>query len=328
MGLFGNVGKSVAGFFGADNGDKAPAGQFGSLGLRDLQGMNSVYNSPNARAQMNEYAQGKMSLNDMLNASGEFKDPGAAQGYIDMLASDPLTGSKLATEQVQSSPLFGQLFGQGGALSSALSKEQELQNKGFQLTPEDQEMYGQASGNIARLFGQQEQSAAQSLADRGLAAAPSGAAGALFSGLAGNKNEQLARAQMNIMQNRFQNTMQRIQQQQQFAAQLGGQAQTAVQSQFGRNQAGVEGRRQGLMGQAQLEQSQNNAQNKYNMDAAQFNAANKPVNIGDYAAAGVGSGVYNMSGGAFNTLFSGKGKEATSGGGGMGSGASAALGMV
>lgn len=164
------------------------------------------------------------------------------------------TGSQFATEQVQKNPILGQLFGQQGLMGQEIGKEQELQKQGFNLTPEDKTMYGQMSGDIARQFGQQSEKAAQNLASRGLSS--SGAAGAAFSGLAGNQNEMLAQAQQQIAQQRFQNTMKQIGQQQQFIGQLGGQAGQAINQQFGRQLAGAQEQRAGLESAAGLQQKQ------------------------------------------------------------------------
>lgn len=127
----------------------------------------------------------------------------------------------LAEKGVQESALTRGLFGAGG-LQEQLGREgQDLAGRGFQLSQEDREAYGQAAGDISRLFGQQEQQAAQSLARRGLASAGSGAAGATFSGLAGNKNEQLGRMQMQIANQRMENTRQRLFQNRQMQQDLG-----------------------------------------------------------------------------------------------------------
>ncbi len=117
----------------------------------------------------------------------------------------------LADKGVQNSALTRDVYGEGG-LQGQLAKEQsQLANQGFQLTQDDRTAYGQAAGDIARQFGQQEQDLTSSLARRGLAGAASGAAGAAFSGLAGNKNEMLAKAQMDIAQKRYQDTQNRLQ---------------------------------------------------------------------------------------------------------------------
>ncbi len=161
---------------------------------------------------MANYGAGNMSLADLL-ASGKAMgaDTGVEQDeFAKMVATDPLTGSRMATEQVQNNPILSQLFGKGGAMERTNAEEQRLASQGYKLQPEDYEAYGQASGNIAREYGAQEQNLAQSLADRGLASAPNGAAAIQFTGLAGNKNEQLARAQTQIADARMNNTMNRI----------------------------------------------------------------------------------------------------------------------
>lgn len=135
-----------------------------------------------------------------------------------------------ATNQVQQSPLLSSLFGSGGAMERANAEEQNLASQGFQLTPEDHTAYGQASGNIARLFGAQEQSLAQALADRGLS--NSGVAGQQFSGLYGNKNEQLANLQTEIAQKRMQMNQERLNSTRNFLSQMGNQAQNAVGQAF------------------------------------------------------------------------------------------------
>lgn len=199
----------------------------------------------------------------------EHKGPslGASEynSFVQQLATNPLTGSKLATDQVQSNPILGQLFGQGGTMDRTNAEEQRLSSQGFQLTPEDREAYGQASGDISRMFGQSENSLSRSLASRGLSSGASGAAGAQFSGLQGNKNEMLAQSQMQIANQRMNNTMQRLGQTRQFLGQLGSQGENAIQSQYGRNMSGVENAQNeqnkninNVMAQQGQEQAQNN----------------------------------------------------------------------
>lgn len=137
-----------------------------------------------------------------------------------------------ATKGVQDSAFTKDLFGAGG-LQSQLAKEQaDLSARGFSLQPQDYEAYGQASGDISRLFGQQEQQASQSLARRGLMSAGSGAAGATFSGLAGNKNEMLAKAQTDIAQKRMADTQNRLFQTRQMMSSLGNQGSALAQSRY------------------------------------------------------------------------------------------------
>lgn len=260
---------------------------------------------------LNKYGQGQMSLQDAISQGmgGAHGGP-ESQGFMNALASNPLSGSRLATDQVQSNDILGQLFGQGGELNQAVGKEQELQNQGFKLQPQDVEAYGQASGNIARLFGQGENQLSQSLANRGLSQAPSGAAGAQFSGLLGNKNEQLAKAQMDIANTRMQNTMQRIGQQQQFINSLGGQARGAIQDQFGRNMAGVENQ------QGQQQQNTKNAFTQQGMAQDQANKgfeqeqASKGPGFGDILGAAGGGLLGSMTGGFGSALGSAAGKAA------------------
>lgn len=133
-----------------------------------------------------------------------------------------------ASNQATTDPIQGQLFGQGGALSDTLGQVKSLENQGYNLTPQDQTAYGQASGNIARQFGQSEQGLSQSLANRGLGS--SNVAASKFSGLQGNKDEQLGQLQTQIANNRMQTTMQRLGQMQSFASSLGNQAQGAINS--------------------------------------------------------------------------------------------------
>lgn len=131
-----------------------------------------------------------------------------------------------STGQVQNNPILGQLFGPQGTMGRTAQDEQNLASRGYSLQPEDYEAYGQASGNIARMFGQSEQGLAQDLANRGLS--NSGVAGQQFSGLFGNKQEQLAQLQTQIAQRRMDMNNQRLAQTRQFLGQLGAQAQGAI----------------------------------------------------------------------------------------------------
>jgi len=137
-----------------------------------------------------------------------------------------------AETAVTQSPIFGQLYGQGGTLGRTTAEEQQLASQGFNLTPEDRTAYGQISGDISRQFGESGQSLAQALADRGLSS--SGVAGKEFSGLEGNKQEQLAQLQQQIANNRYQMNLQRLGQTRNFLSQLGSGAQQAIQGEYGR----------------------------------------------------------------------------------------------
>lgn len=135
-----------------------------------------------------------------------------------------------AASNVQSNPLTSGLFGPGGTMQQTEGQVSDLQNQGFQLTPEDRTAYGQVSGDIARQFDQSDQNLSNSLANRGLSS--SGVAGQMFANTQGSKNEQLAQSQMQIANQRMQTTMQRLGQAQSFLSQLGTQAQNAQGQQF------------------------------------------------------------------------------------------------
>lgn len=179
---------------------------------------------------------------------------------------NPATGTQEATNQVQGNGILNGLFGQGGTLQNTIDQEKQQANQGFSLTPEDRTAYGQISGDIARQFGQQDQSLAQALSDRGLS--NSGVAGAAFTGSSGNKMEQLAEAQQKIANDRFNANIQKLGQTRSFLANLGQQGANDIQQQYGRNQQGVNQnlenskQAQGLLGNIQgqantnLEQTQ------------------------------------------------------------------------
>ncbi len=275
----GGFAKSAGGFLGFDTGPKAAAGAFGGSGL---EGMGNYVGSDPAQA--------------------------AAQGKMDQMTTGSDTGSQFASNQVQNDPILGSLFGKSGAMNNAIGKEQELQNQGFQLKPEDQTMYGQMSGNIARQFGQQGNKTANSLASRGLSS--SGAAGAAFSGLAGNQNEQLAGAQQDIAQQRFQNTMKQIGQQQQFIGQLSGQAGNDINQQYGRQLAGAQNTMANKTALAAGQQKMNDSKNSYGLDKSKFDTENTPTNFLDMGISAMGSKMGAASKGA--------GQAAGAGGGGGG----------
>lgn len=176
---------------------------------------------------------------------GEHFTPDDATGksYRDWARSNPdeiqgLKGTQIATDQVMRNPILQALYGDKGLQGQLATEGTRLANQGFSLQPEDHEAYGQISGDVARQFGQQESDAARSLARRGLGGADSGAAGAAFSGLAGNKNEMLAKAQMGIAQRRVEDTRQRLNDNRQMQAQLGNQGSRDIESQFQRQVGG------------------------------------------------------------------------------------------
>lgn len=210
--------------------------------------------------------------------------------------------SGTVNNQVQNSSLLGGLYGQGGTLQQTEQQAKDLSGAGFQLTDSDRTAYGQASGDIARMFGQNDNSLAQSLSDRGLSS--SGAAGQAFSSSLGNKNEQLAGLQTQIAQNRMQMNQQRLAQTQNFLGQLAGGAQNAFNSQSAQNLNNNQARlnnnaaiRSGAQGLLSNQQNQNDTQLQ-EQQATQhgstlsnaFGGANQMVMAGIGMAGGMASG--------------------------------------
>lgn len=322
--------KSVGGFLGTSSGPGGgPAGNFGNGGLDALNGqlagatsdygqdaINQATSSGDVQAQLNNLGASGLSTNQQ-------------QGLGNQLATGATTGSDYATQQVEGNGLEMQglnnmqnSYNQGeGQLATGQQTQagqqgilNGLQSQGFNLQPQDQTLYGQEAGGIANQYAQQGNQAANSLASRGLSS--SGAAGAQFSGIAGNQNQQLAQAQQQIAQQRYQNTQQQIGQQQQFIGQLNGQnnqmsgslgslagqqASTAandVSQQYNRQLSGAQAS-QGLAGNVSgQQQSQNNASNTYGMGLFNNTVSNTPSNIGDLFSAGT-TGVLGSAGGAF-----------------------------
>lgn len=319
--------------------------RYGNPALQGLQDQNSIYGTKGAQDAMTAYGTGNGTIADAMGAAGSMQlddpynpgstmglNPSQIQGFKNALATDPLTGSKFATEQVQNNPLLmqglndiqGQLKTGQGLQSDQTGRLKTLQDQGFQLTPEDQTLYGQTSGNIARQFGQQGNQMSQDLASRGLSSAPSGAAGSMFSGLAGNQNEMLAKAQQDIMQQRFTNTQNQITQQQKFIGDLNSQNNSAagnyssqaandVNQQYGRQLQGVQDQDARTTRAAQLQQSANTDFNSSQLASGQYNMDNRPKNFSDYLNAGLGSSTYNVAGAP--------GKAASGAAGSAGSGA-------
>ncbi len=237
------------------------------------------------------FGSGEIGLNDLPNLLGNNWDkPGQMQQFYEDLATDPLSGSTLATGQVMNNPLLKKAFANqdamneslGGMRNKAMGEESELASRGFSLQPEDHEAYGQASGQLARLFGSQEQDLAQSLAARGLSAAPSGAAGVGFSGLQGNKFEQLAGLQRQIADQRMNMNQQRLTQTRDYLTKLNQQQQSglsdalsqrrgAIDEQFGRQMAGVQSNRNQRQGMSENELA------KYQSDLQRSNILNNAI---------------------------------------------------
>lgn len=248
--------------------------------------------------------------------TSKFQDPGLAR--LNEIATSPEAkqalgtgGSGMATKQFMENPLMSQIYG-GGQLGQQMQRLQGMQGQEFQLKPEDQTMYGQMSGDIARQFGQQGQSAAANLASRGLGAGASGAAGATFSGLQGSQNEMLAKAQQDIMRQRFQQNMQAIGQQQQLLGQLQQGAQQGIEQQFGRNLAGLQGQA-GMAGEASAAQQRANAANLQGQMAQE---QTRTPTLGEMIGQGLGSSAYNLAASPGKAVSSFAGSLGKGGGGG------------
>jgi len=302
----GGVVDSAAGFLGLGENPSVSLSKGGGSGYQLSQQTGAKNNKEYMAALKGLMGKQNINANDVSGAVQAFSDPNQQAGAADYLFTDPALGSRIATGEVQNNPMLGQLFGQGGTLDRTNAEEQRLASQGFQLTPEDHEAYGQASGNIARLFGSQENDLAKSLASRGLSAGASGAAGAQFSGLQGNKYEQLAKAQTDIANQRMNNTMQRLGQTRQFLGQMAGQGAQAINDQYARQSGGVSQNRNALAQSAGIEQGQQSADNAATMSEKNFEQANKPKNFMDFATAGVGQGIQSgLSQGAGNMTSTG-----------------------
>lgn len=146
-------------------------------------------------------------------------------------------GANAGGNEVMQDPRLAAMFGQNW--QNALGEEQNLASRGYSLQPEDYEAYGQAAGNIARQFGQQQEGLAQALASRGLSRS-GGAANAIASSV-GSKGEQLARLQTDIAQKRMQSNLNRLNETRNYLNQLTGQYQqaTSAKDALAQSKAGV-----------------------------------------------------------------------------------------
>lgn len=265
----------------------------------------------------------------------------AAQGtsIADMLATSTETGGKLATDQVLGNELYRGLWNKGGMADQAQQaygraqdetelvrglmgeSREDLKGRGesYGLTPQDLAAYGQASDQLARMYGAQEQGLAQSLANRGLGAAPSGTGAQAFSNLYGNQMEQLKGAQMQIAQQRINTARGLAQDRMQADLQRAGLANQAAQGagslslglgnlgmaahgqQYNQNLAGIASRRGDSASAAQLGmQNQAQQQEMLNEAFAQRQATKTPSFLEQ-----IGSGIAGGIAGAPGALIGG-----------------------
>lgn len=300
MGLFGAIGNSVGNVLGFGSGQNDYYKPQNATYLDDYaseQGAKrGIQLDSRLNGSLNAYGRGEMGLNEYLSGLGAL-NPLQQETMAEKLATSPLTGSRYATDQVRSNPILGTLFGAGGSLERAGAEEADLSSRGYQLQPEDREAYGQASGDISRMFGEQENSLSNSLAMRGLSNSAS-LSGSQFSGLQGNKMEQLAKMQTNIADKRMNNNMNRLAQTRSYLSNMGSLGNTAIQNQFGRNVSGLE------YSQNAQNQSLQNMMSIYGMKEGlaqksfQSKQDNQQPTIWDAASKGLYSGVEAATGGA------------------------------
>lgn len=253
--------------------------------------LHQLRNSKQNTGTYEDYGNGKTNLQEALSNIRR-DDPSA----INELFTSPLSGGKAAAEQVQNNPLFASMFGKGGIQDQRIAEESNLASRGYSLKPEDYEAYGQASDNIARLFGNQENNISQMLASRGLAAGPSGAAGVAYSGLMGNKNEQLAQAQRQIANDRMKMNADRLASVRSSVNQGNQLAQSAWDSQKQSNMAGSDDYQKRLMAAYGVTQDFNN-QNAEQFKQDQATKFSPGALIGGVLGTAVSGGLGNLAGG-------------------------------
>lgn len=176
-------------------------------------------------------------INQQIENAGMSDSLGLAR--TNQLFIDPQTAGKAAASQVQDNSLLSGMFGKGGINDQRQAQESELASRGYSLQPEDYEAYGQASDNIARQYGGYENSLGQALASHGLSAG-GGAPAVAYSGLQGNKLEQLGNQQRQIAQARMQTNLSRLTQAQSAVNQGASLANTALSNQEAMNFQGVD----------------------------------------------------------------------------------------
>lgn len=304
MGLFDVANKIGAALgLGGKQGEHYQAAQLDSPGQRALNAEVEAQNSANVAGIVKDLQAGKISLKDALARAGSTAEMSA-------IASSPIAGSIVASEQVRSDPLTSGLLGEDGALSRAITEEKDLSSRGYSLQPEDYEAYGQGSDQIARNFAVEESSLASALADRGLASADSGVARQQFSGVQGNKFEHLGQLQRQIADDRMTKNLQRLTSTRDFVNSATNTGIGAQHNAFNRNLAGAENRTntQGRAASGELAKYQ--AESAANQAAMESKLANKEVGLGDALSKGFLSGVQGGVSNATSSLFAPKGAPA------------------
>lgn len=290
MGILNKAINGIGGLvgLGGGQGQHYSAGDYNSKAKYQQDNEAELLSDTHLNQAMQDYAQGKISLADAMKVAGNVNSTSAGFGQ---LSTSPIVGSMVASDMVRNDPLSKGLLGEGGALERALGEEKQLASRGYSLQPEDYEAYGQASGNIARQFGSQEQSLSKALANRGLSAGASGVANQQFSGMYGNKFEQLAQMQRQIADDRMNRNMERLNQTRNFAANLGGLGQDALNSQFNRNLAGQKNRQDMLSGQRSADTAEYGAIEQARQAQEVSRKGSEKASLMDAIGAGVGSAV-------------------------------------
>lgn len=311
----------------------------GNVSLAKIQQQSDLQNNPAIQQIMQDYGSGKVDLATALS-----NIPGATEGdkaihrqaLSTLIATNPMAATKFATEQTMNNPMLSGLFGKDGLSSKAqdqygtasknIDEDREAlkgRDESYGLKASDLAAYGQASGNIGRMFANQEQTLAQKLANRGLAAAPSGVANLSYSNLYGNQNEQLAQAQQSIAQNRINTakdlansrmnaSLQRQAQAGNLASQLGDLGNRAIGDQFGRNMAGVENQYNRDAGAAGMDMQNQGLQQNINNEKFNQIQATKEDDFGTKMGKAASSGLAKLISDPIGTV----GKVVGLGGGG------------
>lgn len=285
--------------------------------LEQLQVQTSAVHSPPVQNLLSQYRAGSLSLKDALANADRFPGVGSSN-FLKAVSEDPVASNNMAKEQLLSDPTVSGLYGDNGLqrkmadVAGNLGQDRESlfgRDESYGLNSGDLQAYGQAQGEVERLFGNQEQQAAQSLSNRGLGAAPSGAAGALFSGIAGNKNEQLAKAQMQIAQNRV-NTAKELAQSRvnadlgagQLSTSLGALGQNALHGSKADSIAAQELGYNTLAGLSALNTGQTGLEHNLMQSAANNENSKNSDFLGNLLKGGIATGVGALTGGLGGAL--------------------------
>jgi hypothetical protein len=259
---------------------------------------------------------------------------GLESQFMDLVQTAPGAAERYSSDRVTQDPIGKTLFGAGGLHERTLADERaatgdaqgvqksfgDLYNEmsspdAFKWGENEYAQYGQNKDEIARMSAAQEQDTTQGLVNRGLGAASSGAAGVAFSGMAGNKFEQLANAQRKVsmdnvaakrdMYQSRMNTLNqagglaqgRMQSGRQTATNLGAQYEDARNNVFNR---GMQGRQQNV-NDLQAALGQTNTQNAMAQEQAntafQMEQDTRPASLGSALSTAVGAGAGYAVGG-------------------------------